>query len=687
MVMMGRRIISRYVARFTGCTLGAVAVAILVALSAYAVGKDQRKIFDWGIPYHNVESCVLGGNFTIGDNKDYEGNPILKDDELEKVKRYQPVYQKIASKHGMPWQIFAAIHYRESSLKHGSTINSEGKCEGPYGISPGESWLCGNEYDDEKFEKVTERLATDLEEKLRNKGGGDWNDPNVVMEVLFRYNGMAGVYIRQGRELGFDEAGANRGEGSPYVANMLDEKRDPTKNGLKWGQIKRDYGPIEYPANKDYGAFVVYLGLGGGSSSSSGGAGVKKRIEERAFWVGGRRTIGLQNAGGKNDKDIWVTDENDGYDRFVNTVTNWVSGQLKEIKDQIQDSQNQNKNKKGKKSKDKDKKGDTIVFTPRINDMVGGAKRCADKLKELVADNGAWAKARKVLVVSVNPVLEGKAQIKNAEIEDFNTKLRNGISGSKKLEFIDANTKFKKDIKETDFEDDGINYKSELNKKIYEFIRSGDLDRYKNQCDSSSSDNPNVEGYVFPYTVGSGTTKQSDLTSWYGAAYPSDGPTEKGGDLCHQTWVDKGICHHGYGSSGDGTDGALDLTVHESYSKGPGYRPKGESYLAIYNGTIKSIRHRNHLSNCADVMLAGDDGWVYWYGHGSDWAFSNLKEGQMVKAGDKINEMGVGACADNTSPHEHIDRGFPKGRNGGKVGNRDRDFPKLMNKLFKSLPQ
>lgn len=487
MVMIGRRIISRHFARFAGCTLGAVAVAILVALSAYAVGKDQRKIFDWGVPYHNIEPCVPGGgNFSIGDNKDYEGNQILKDDELEKVKRYQPVYQKIASKHGMPWQIFAAIHYRESSLKHGSTINSEGKCEGPYGISPGENWLCGNEYDDEKFEKVTERLATDLEEKLRNKGGGDWNDPNVVMEVLFRYNGMAGVYIQQGRSLGFDEAGARRGEGSPYVANMLDEKRDPTKNGSNWGQIKHDYRSIEYPANKDYGAFVVYLGLGGGSGSSGGGASIEKRIEERAFWVGDKRAIGLQNAGGKNDKDIWVTDENDGYDWFVNTAINQVSGQLKESEGQAQSSQDQNKDKKDK-DKDKDKKGDTIVFALGVNDMAGGAKRYTDKLKELVADNGAWAKARKVLVVSVNPVLESKTQIKNADIEKFNNELKSGLSGSKKLEYIDVYTKFKKDIKETDFEDDGINYKSELNKKIYEFIRDGDPDRNKDECGEASS--------------------------------------------------------------------------------------------------------------------------------------------------------------------------------------------------------
>ena len=185
-----------------------------------------------------------------------------------------------------------------------------------------------------------------------------------------------------------------------------------------------------------------------------------------------------------------MTDENDGYDWFVNAAINQVGGQLKESEGQAQNSQDQNKDKKDKdkgKDKDKDKKGDTIVFALGVNDMASGAKRYTDKLKELVADNGAWAKARKVLVVSVNPVLESKTQIKNADIEKFNNELKSGLSGSKKLEYIDVYTKFKKDIKETDFEDDGINYKSELNKKIYEFIRDGDPDRNKDECGEASS--------------------------------------------------------------------------------------------------------------------------------------------------------------------------------------------------------
>lgn len=494
MVMMGWRIISRYVARFTGYTLGAVAVAILVALSAYAVGKDQRKIFDWGVPYHNIEPCVPGGgSLSIGDNKDYAGNQILDDGMLEKLKRYQPIYQKVASQHGMPWQVLAAVHYRESSFAPGDT----GPCEGPYGVYPVESWLCGKNYDDALFERATDRAASDIDDKRMKVGGGDWSDPRTLKRTFFAYNSGEGhvlgvkghPYVKQAENLGYSHQEGLDGEGSPYVMNKADEKRDPNTNGSSWGQIKGNGGGMVYPANQDYGAYVVYLGLGGGSGSSSGGgASIEKRIEERAFWVGDKRAIGLQNAGGKNDKDIWVTDENDGYDWFVNTAINQVSGQLKESEGQAQNSQDQNKDKKDKdKDKDKDKKGDTIVFTLGVNDMAGGAKRYTDKLKELVADNGAWAKARKVLVVSVNPVLESKTQIKNADIEKFNNELRSGLSGSKKLEYIDVYTKFKKDIKETDFEDDGINYKSELNKKIYEFIRDGDPDRNKDECGEASS--------------------------------------------------------------------------------------------------------------------------------------------------------------------------------------------------------
>lgn len=63
----------------------------------------------------------------------------------------------------------------------------------------------------------------------------------------------------------FSYANACNGEGSPYVMNRADAKRDPTveptKSNNTWGQIKVDYGKIEYNANLDYGAYVLYEAL------------------------------------------------------------------------------------------------------------------------------------------------------------------------------------------------------------------------------------------------------------------------------------------------------------------------------------------------------------------------------------------------------------------------------------------
>ena len=82
---------------------------------------------------------------------------------------------------------------------------------------------------------------------------------------FFAYNGVADVYKDQATKLGFTSAQANNGEGSPYVMNRYDKMRDPTveptKSNGTWGQIKTDRGKIIYPANSDYGAYVVYRSL------------------------------------------------------------------------------------------------------------------------------------------------------------------------------------------------------------------------------------------------------------------------------------------------------------------------------------------------------------------------------------------------------------------------------------------
>jgi hypothetical protein len=96
-------------------------------------------------------------------------------------------------------------------------------------------------------------------------GSRDLSNSDNVKYTLFAYNGIAEAYKTQAKNLGFTDTQANNGEGSPYVMNRFDAKRDPTvaptKTNNTWGQIKVDKGPIEYPANSDYGAFIIYKSI------------------------------------------------------------------------------------------------------------------------------------------------------------------------------------------------------------------------------------------------------------------------------------------------------------------------------------------------------------------------------------------------------------------------------------------
>ena len=76
---------------------------------------------------------------------------------------------------------------------------------------------------------------------------------------------MAAAYKTQAINLGFTSAQANNGEGSPYVMNRADKRRDPTveptKSNGTWGQIKTNGGKLSYPANSAHGAFVLFSAL------------------------------------------------------------------------------------------------------------------------------------------------------------------------------------------------------------------------------------------------------------------------------------------------------------------------------------------------------------------------------------------------------------------------------------------
>lgn len=268
------------------------------------------------------DGCDSSSSF--GDNKDYKGDPILTEEQMNKVKELQHFYEEAANKYSIPWQILATIHILESGQYKGGPSNGQG----PFQFYKG-GFKVGD-YSDAEFQEAADKAADEVKQ---HAGSSDLNDPDNVKKLFFGYNGMASVYKDQARKLGFDDHGADIGEGSPYVMNRADKKRDPTdpetKSNNTWGQIKTDNGPIQYPANNHHGAYIIYAGALGGASDKGGGSGscekdsfgsIAEAALEMASWCN-EDHITCYNLGGghksKEDTDRIIADKFSSYETGI----------------------------------------------------------------------------------------------------------------------------------------------------------------------------------------------------------------------------------------------------------------------------------------------------------------------------------------------------------------------------------
>lgn len=214
-------------------------------------------------------TVAANSKYLSGDNKDYDGNQILSDDQLSKITNYKPLYEKIVEGTKVPWQIMATLHYLENGLSRTTShdpLCNNGQCSNGIFQVIYKQYPAGIEVDDEMFVQMGKDALDELKGITQTT---DFSKDDDVKLFFFTYNGKASKYIQQARDLGFNENEANNGEGSPYVMNRADRQRDPNYNKSSWGQIKTDYGPLEYPANMHYGAFIIYQVLGGGGSTSA----------------------------------------------------------------------------------------------------------------------------------------------------------------------------------------------------------------------------------------------------------------------------------------------------------------------------------------------------------------------------------------------------------------------------------
>lgn len=251
--------------------LGVVGLSALVLLFSAPVALAMDVKFYMGndiLNYdENFDECALGTGLTPStsgsSNKDYLGRDILTKAQLEAIEKNRDAYEKAATEAGIPWEMIAAIHLRETGLSRINPANGQGifqNSTAPEGLYP------EGEVDDAGFLAQAKWVAAFIKGKATDASRLSVNDEVAIKDTFFAYNGRDPQYIAQAKTLGFTDSY----DGSPYVMNKADAKRDPGSNP-KWGQVKGDGGEIQYPANQDYGAFLVYASLAGLSSSCGSG--------------------------------------------------------------------------------------------------------------------------------------------------------------------------------------------------------------------------------------------------------------------------------------------------------------------------------------------------------------------------------------------------------------------------------
>lgn len=270
-----------------------ISFLFLVTNVATAETPKEYLVKNFGFYSPDRATCSLGTGASVTgstNNLDYAGRPILTDAQLQAIQQNQSIYQQAAQQIDIPWQMLAVVHLREHGLEVSNPANGQGiyqfadKRGGPYPEGP---------VNQQEFLRQTVLAAEFLKGKAaanspNNRDLTATSPPDVIKDTFFGYNGRAPVYAQQAASLGFD-ASTQAFEGSPYVMNKADARRDPEVNKTGWGQVKTDNGPIVYPANYDYGAFVTYASLAGlqagGCVSGNGGKVVEIAKQEFAKGV------------------------------------------------------------------------------------------------------------------------------------------------------------------------------------------------------------------------------------------------------------------------------------------------------------------------------------------------------------------------------------------------------------------
>ena len=209
---------------------------------------------------------------TVGTNKNYAGDTVWSDEQMSLVEKYQSTYQSAGQQYGIPWQAIATVHRLETSLALKNPNNGQGLFQ-LYSYTGGgknSNAFRPGEIDMTEFERQANLAAGEMK-KMIESGGYTSDSDEGIKYLFFYYNGTATKYKEKALAMGFSEEEAKIGEGSPYVMNRYDARRDPNSSEMdpNWpGRFTADGVYTEGAKQSDFGAYVLYTALGGGTGGS-----------------------------------------------------------------------------------------------------------------------------------------------------------------------------------------------------------------------------------------------------------------------------------------------------------------------------------------------------------------------------------------------------------------------------------
>ncbi|MBO4812808.1 hypothetical protein J5491_01535 [Candidatus Saccharibacteria bacterium] len=234
---------------------------------------------EWVSTIVKALSSFVGGAGANSDqtamyNQNYAGDTVWSEEQLSAINNNKSVYKKAEDKFGIPWQAIATMHSLETGLARSNPANGQGIYQ-LYSYTVGgtndKAFLPAGPVDDEEFERQT-LIAAEQMKAMIESAGLDVKSDDGIKSLLFQYNGKAPEYKEKALALGFTAAQAEIGEGSPYVMNRYDAKRDPNSDSMDpaWpGRFVADGDYKDDATQADFGGFVKYKALTGSSDGDN----------------------------------------------------------------------------------------------------------------------------------------------------------------------------------------------------------------------------------------------------------------------------------------------------------------------------------------------------------------------------------------------------------------------------------